>query len=283
MEEQSAYFVKSVEKAFDVLLAFTPERPRLTVSQIATLTDMTRASARRFLMTLADLGYLRADGPTYELTARSLDVGRAYLTGLTLPGVAEPHLKRLAAVLNETTTLCILDGADVVYVACVPSPRLLSVSITVGTRFPAWATSMGRVLLGGLLETELDQYLQKVHLHQYTGRSVSTIDQLRAEVDSVRDKGWSMVSEELEEGLRGVAVPIWGGDKIIAAANVSLQTHRASVKDVEKTVLPQLVDTARKIAIDYGGPSAGHHLPASTTNPANHDNPQSTRSSGLVT
>lgn len=268
MEEQAAYFVKSVEKAFDVLLAFTPERPRLTVSQIAALTNMTRASARRFLMTLADLGYLRANGPTFELTARSLDVGRSYLTGLSLPGVAEPHLKRLAAVLNETTTLCILDGADVVYVACVPSPRLLSVSITVGTRFPAWATSMGRVLLGGLPETELQQYLQEVHLHRYTGRSVSSIDQLRAEVESVRDKGWSMVSEELEEGLRGVAVPVWRGDKIVAAANVSLQTHRASVEDVEKTVLPQLLDTARRIALDYGEPSAGHYAPHQSTAPS---------------
>ncbi|MFP5312379.1 MAG: helix-turn-helix domain-containing protein, partial [Actinomycetes bacterium] len=174
MEEQAAYFVKSVEKAFDVLLAFGPDHSRLTVSQIAAQTDMTRASARRFLLTLADLGYLRAVGPAFELTARSLDIGRSYLAGLTLPRVAEPHLKKLAAELNETTALCILDGNDVVYVACVPSPRLLSVTITVGTRFPAWATSMGRVLLAGLPAPRLEEHLRSVRLHRFTGRSISS-------------------------------------------------------------------------------------------------------------
>ncbi|GAB3569106.1 IclR family transcriptional regulator C-terminal domain-containing protein [Arthrobacter alkaliphilus] len=258
MEEQAAYFVKSVEKAFDVLLAFSPEHPQLTVSQIAARTDMTRASARRFLMTLADLGYLRADGPTFELTARSLDIGRSYLTGLTLPGVAEPHLKALASTLNETTALCILDGPDVVYVACVPSPRLLRISITVGTRFPAWATSMGRVLLGGLPEPDLEKYLQTVQIHRYTNRSLSDVEQLRAEVKAAQDKGWSMVAEELEEGLRGVAVPVRRGSEIVAAANVSLQTHRASSTEVEKTVLPQLKQTAGKIALDYSGPASRH-------------------------
>jgi IclR family transcriptional regulator, pca regulon regulatory protein len=257
MEEQAAYFVKSVEKAFDVLLAFTPEHPRLTVSQVAARTEMSRASARRFLMTLADLGYLRADGATYELTARSLDVGRSFLAGLTLPKVAEPHLKALAQSLNETTTLCILDGSDVVYVACVPSPRLLSVSITVGTRFPAWATSMGRVLLAGLPEPELDKYLQEVQLERFTGRTVASTDELRAEVDSARANGWSMVSEELEDGLRGVAVPVRHGNNVVAAANVSLQTHRASVEAIEQTVVPRLQETARAIALDFGGPHAG--------------------------
>ncbi|WP_457973029.1 IclR family transcriptional regulator domain-containing protein [Arthrobacter sp. D1-17] len=256
MEEQPPYFVKSVEKAFDVLLAFTPEQPRLTVSQIASQTDMTRASARRFLMTLTDLGYLRADGSTYELTARSLDVGRSFLAGLTLPKVAEPHLRALAKTLNETTTLCILDGSDVVYVACVPSPRLLSVSITVGTRFPAWATSMGRVLLGGLPDPELEKYLQEVQLQRFTDRTVGTADQLRAEVETARSKGWSMVSEELEEGLRGVAVPVWRGNGMVAAANVSLQTHRTSAKAIEKIVVPKLQETARAIALDFGGPGA---------------------------
>lgn len=254
MEEQAAYFVKSVEKAFDVLLAFTPEHQRLTVSQVAARTDMTRASARRFLMTLADLGYLRAAGPTFELTARSLDIGRSFLAGLKLPKIAEPHLKALAAGLNETTALCTLDGPDVVYVVCVPSPRLLSVTINVGTRFPAWATSMGRVLLGGLPEPELEAYLRSVELRRYTDHSIGSIDQLRVEVKAARDRGWSMVSEELEEGLRGVAVPVRRGSVIIAAANVSLQTHRASPEAIEKTVLPRLLDTARQIELDYGGP-----------------------------
>lgn len=257
MEEQPAYFVKSVEKAFDVLLAFTPEAPRLTVSQVAKSADMTRASARRFLLTLTDLGYLRTDGPYFELTPRCLDIGRSFLGNLTLPGVAEPHLKSLAAELNETTSLCILDGTDVVYVACVPSPRVLSVSVRVGTRFPAWATSMGRVLLAALPEPELQEYFDSVHLQRFTERSIDSVDQLRAEIDAARTKGWSMVSQELEEGLRGVAVPVRRGNEVVAAVNVSLQTHRASAETIEEMVLPLLQDAARQIGNDYGGRHSG--------------------------
>jgi len=253
MEEPPAYFVKSVEKAFDVLLAFTPDSPKLTVSQVAARADMTRASARRFLMTLADLGYVHAEGPNYELTARSLDIGRSFLANLSLPGVAEPHLKSLAAKLNETTSLCILDGADVVYIVCVPSPRLLSVSISVGTRFPAWATSMGRVLLAALPEPELQSYLESVELRRFTEHSIGSPDRLRSELEATRAKGWSMVSEELEEGLRGVAVPVRRRNEVVAAVNVSLQTHRASADDLETPVIPRLQDTARQIAVDYGG------------------------------
>jgi IclR family transcriptional regulator, pca regulon regulatory protein len=253
MSENPAYFVKSVAKAFDVLLAFSLENPRMTVSQIASQVDITRASARRFLLTLADLGYLRADGPYFELAPRSLDVGQSFLANLALPKIAEPHLKSLAAELNETTSLCILDGTDVVYVACVPSPRLLSISITVGTRFPAWATSMGRILLGGLSEGQLEHYFDSVQLQRFTERSVGSLAELRTEIALSRTKGWSMVSQELEEGLRGVAVPVRRGNDIVAAVNVSLQSHRATTDEVEKTVVPLLQEAAYQIGRDYGG------------------------------
>lgn len=253
MEENAAYYVKSVEKTFDVLRSFDPDHPRLTVSQIAARADMTRASARRFLLTLTDLGYLRTDGPTFELTPRSLEVGNSYLANLGLPRIAERHLKALAADLNETTSLCILDGQDIVYVACVPSPRLLTVSISVGTRFPAWATSMGRVLLAALPEAELAGYLEAVNLQRFTERSIGSLEELREEVDLVRTRGWSMVTQELEDGLRGVAVPVRSGHQTVAAVNVSLQTHRASADTIEQTVVPQLRDAARQIGLDYGG------------------------------
>lgn len=253
MEENPAYFVKSVAKAFDVLLAFSLKYPRMTVSQVASQVDITRASARRFLLTLADLGYLRAEGPYFELAPRSLDVGQSFLANLALPKIAEPYLKSLAAELNETTSLCILDETDVVYVACVPSPRLLTISITVGTRFPAWATSMGRVLLGGLPEEQLDHYFDSVQLQRYTERSIGSLEQLRAEVVLCRTRGWSIVSQELEEGLRGVAVPVRRGRDIVAAVNVSLQTHRAGPIEVEKSLIPRLQEAALQIGRDYGG------------------------------
>ncbi|MCQ9165431.1 IclR family transcriptional regulator C-terminal domain-containing protein [Arthrobacter sp. STN4] len=255
MAETAAYFVKSVEKAFDVLLAFNGENPRLTVSQVAARAGMTRASARRFLLTLTDLGYLGADGPNFELTPRSLDIGHSFLAGLALPKIAEPHLKALAAELGETTSLCILDGTDVVYVACVPSPRLLSVSISVGTRFPAWATSMGRVLLGALSEAGLNAYFNTVQLERFTERSIMSLDQLRAEVELGRTQGWSMVSQELEDGLRGVAVPVRRGDDVIAAVNVSLQGPRTTADTIQRKVIPRLQEAARQIGNDYGGRS----------------------------
>ncbi|WAH96258.1 IclR family transcriptional regulator domain-containing protein [Arthrobacter sp. MMS18-M83] len=253
MEDSPEYYVKSVEKAFDVLRAFDPEHPRLTVTQVAARSDMTRASARRFLLTLTDLGYLRTDGALFELTPRSLEIANSYLANLALPRVAERHLKSLAADLNETTALCILDGQDIVYVACVPSPRLLSVSISVGTRFPAWATSMGRILLAALPETELESYLEGVNLERLTQQTIGSPEKLREEIELARSRGWAMVSQELEDGLRGVAVPVRSGNKTLAAVNVSLQTHRAPADTIEKTVVPHLQDAARHIGQDYGG------------------------------
>lgn len=257
VEEESAppHYVKSVEKTFAVLLSFTSEEPRLTVTQVASRADLSRAAARRFLLTLTDLGYLRADGSFFELTPRTLDIGASFMANLTLPRIAEPHLKTLAAELDETTSLCILDRADVVYVARVAAPRLLSVSINVGTRFPAWATSMGRVLLAGLAGHELDTYLDTVHLRPFTDHTVGTVGELRAAVDAARQAGWAVVSGELEEGLRGVAVPVWRGSQVVAALNVSLQRHRIGPEQIEKTIVPLLLDAARHIGDDYGGRS----------------------------
>jgi IclR family pca regulon transcriptional regulator len=250
---QPDYFVKSVEKAFAVLLAFSAEQPRLTMSQVATKVHVSRATARRFLLTLADLGYLRADEGAFEMTPRCLDLGASFLSSLSLPQIAEPHLKALSTQLSETTSLCVLDGPDIVYVARVASPRLLSVSINVGTRFPAWITSMGRVLIAGLSPIEREAYFEAVTLQHYTARSIATMDELRAEIDKVARNGWAIVSEELEDGLRGVAVPVWRNNRVVAAVNVSLQAYRASPDMVEATVIPLLQEAARLIGDDFGG------------------------------
>lgn len=251
--ESAPYYVKSVEKTFAVLLAFTSEEPRLTVTRAAARADLSRAAARRFLLTLTDLGYLRADGNFFELTPRTLDIGASFMAGLTLPRIAEPHLKSLAAQLDETTSLCILDRTDVVYVARVAAPRLLSVSINVGTRFPAWATSMGRVLLAGLDAGEREAYLNAVQLRAFTDYTVSSVDQLREAIDQAGKAGWTIVSGELEEGLRGVAVPMNRDSQVVAALNVSLQRHRAGAAAIEQEIVPLLQAAASRIGDDYGG------------------------------
>lgn len=248
-----AYWVKSVEKTFSVLLAFSADEPRLTITRAAAKADLSRAAARRFLLTLVDLGYLRMDGSHFELTPRCLDIGASFLANLSLPQIAEPHLKELAVNLNETASLCVLDGAEIVYLARVAAPRLLSVSVNVGTRFPAWATSMGRVLLAGLPERAREEFFASLSLQPFTHHSVSSIDRLRAEVDRAGAQGFSMVSQELDDGLRGVAVPVRRGNDLIAAINVSLQTHRVPEDEIARTVVPQLVQAAQSIADDFGG------------------------------
>src|SRR4051794_14313947 len=152
---RGADFVQSLERGLAVIRAFDHEHPELTLSEVAARTGVTRAVARRFLLTLAALGYVRSDGRFFSLTARGLELGYAYLSSLSLPEVAESHLEALVAEVNESSSVSVLDGDDVVYVARVPVSRIMTVSISVGTRFPAYVTSMGRVLLAGLPEDEL--------------------------------------------------------------------------------------------------------------------------------
>src|SRR5262249_25047423 len=143
-------FVQSLERGLAVVRAFGPDTPQLTLSEVARATGLTRAAARRFLLTLAELGYVRADGRAFSLRPRILELGFAYLSGLSLPETAQPHMEELSAKVHKSCSVSVLDGHDVVYVARVPTRRIMSVTIAVGTRFPAYATSMGRVLLAGL-------------------------------------------------------------------------------------------------------------------------------------
>ena len=177
-----------------MLLAFSSDDPRLTITRAAAKADLSRAAARRFLLTLTDLGYLRSDGKTFELTPRALDIGASFLSSLTLPQIAEPHLKQLAVDLDETTSLCILDGTDVVYIAACRHRGCSASRSTSGTRFPAWATSMGRVLVAGLPEVSRDAFFDRIEITKFTEHTVSSIEALRAEVERTAERGWSLVS-----------------------------------------------------------------------------------------
>src|ERR1044072_7243904 len=154
MPERESHFVQSLEPGLAVIRALDADTPELTLSEVARETGLTRAAARRFLLTLADLGYVRSDGRQFALTARVLELGYAYLSALSLPAIADPHLEALAADVRESSSLSVLDGDDIVYVARVPTSRIMRVAINVGTRFPAYATSMGRVQLAGLSDED---------------------------------------------------------------------------------------------------------------------------------
>jgi IclR family pca regulon transcriptional regulator len=244
------HFVQSLERGLAVIRAFGADDPELTLSDVARRTGLTRAAARRFLLTLSDLGYVRSDGRLFALTPRVLDLGYAYLSSLSLPEVAEPHLERLAAEVHESSSVSVLDGDEIVYVGRVPTSRIMRVAINVGTRFPAYATSMGRVLLSALDPDELDAYLARAEIRPLTARAIATADELRAELARVRSQGWALVDQELEEGLRSIAVPIRNGGRVVAAVNVSAHASRASKDTVRKVLLPPLLRTAANIEAD---------------------------------
>jgi IclR family transcriptional regulator, pca regulon regulatory protein len=251
MNERESHFVQSLERGLAVIRAFDAEHPELTLSDVARQTGLTRAAARRFLLTLRDLGYVRTDGRLFALTARVLELGYSYLSALTLPEVAEPHLEALVAEVRESSSLSVLDGDDIVYVARVPTSRIMRVAINVGTRFPAYATSMGRVQLAGLSDEDLTAYLERVDLKRLTAHTLATEAELRGELARIRAQGWALVDQELEEGLRSVAAPIRDRDgAVVAAVNVSAHASRATKDIVRKTLLPPLLETAGQIESD---------------------------------
>jgi IclR family transcriptional regulator, pca regulon regulatory protein len=251
VNERGDHFVQSLERGLAVIRAFGPEDPELTLSDVARRTGLTRAAARRFLLTLADLGYVRSDGKWFALTPRVLELGYAYLSSLSLPEIAEPHLERLAAEVRESSSVSVLDGDEIVYVGRVPTSRIMRVSINVGTRFPAYATSMGRVLLAALSDEELDAYLARAEIRPLTPRALATPEALRSELTRIRAQGWALVDQELEEGLRSVAAPVRDrAGRVVAAVNVSAHASRASTETVKHDLLPPLLDTAARIEAD---------------------------------
>jgi IclR family transcriptional regulator, pca regulon regulatory protein len=244
-------FVQSLDRGLAVIRAFGPGRERLSLSDVARETGLTRAAARRFLLTLVKLGYVRSDGREFSLRPRVLELGYAFLSGLAMPEIASPHLEELVAQVRESSSISVLDGQHIVYVARVPTKRIMTVAISVGTRFPAYATSMGRVLLAGLSPDELDKYLSEADLEAITARTVTDPDRLREIVSEVGRQGYAIVDQELEEGLRAIAAPIHGaGGAVIAAINLSAHASRVSLAAMRAVLLPALLETARQIEAD---------------------------------
>ncbi|WP_245645955.1 IclR family transcriptional regulator domain-containing protein [Pseudonocardia acaciae] len=244
--------VTSLERGLAVLEAFRPERRALTLSEVARLTDLDRASARRLLYTLVDRGYLRTDGQVFRLHPPVARLGHAYLSALELPKIARPHLRELAARVRESVSLAVLDGSEVVYVARVPTKRLMTVSVTVGSRLPAYATSLGKVLLAGQSDDWLDGYLASAQLPPLTPRTITDQARLRRELLRARSRGWAITDGELEPGLRSIALPVRATDgRTAAALNVSSHADRLDPEELAEVALPALRATATAIEEEY--------------------------------
>lgn len=252
------HFVQSLERGLAVVRAFSADAPEMTLSDVARRTGLTRAAARRFLLTLVDLHYVHTDGRVFWLSPRVLELGYAYLSSLSLPEVAEPHLERLVADVRESSSVSVLDGQDVIYVARVPVSRIMTVSINVGTRFPAYATSMGRILLSGLPDAELHAFLAAATLEPRSERAIASTEELAGELERVRRQGYSVVDQELEEGLRSIAVPIRDrSGATVAAMNLSTHASRRTIDSMRRELLPPLRETAARIEADLAAASSG--------------------------
>jgi IclR family transcriptional regulator, pca regulon regulatory protein len=247
-------FVQSLDRGLAVIRAFDAEHAELTLSEVARQTGLTRAAARRFLRTLVEIGYMRTEGGKFALRPKILELGFAYLSSLSLPEIALPHMEQLVEKVHESSSMCVLDGDEIVYVARVPTKRIMAVVIAVGTRFPAYATSMGRVLLAGRSDDWLDGFLASAELRRLTPHTMTDVPRLRAELVRIREHGWAQVDQELEEGLRSVAAPIHdAAGRVVAAINVAVNASRRTTEEVAAEVVPLLLDTARQIEQDLAG------------------------------
>ena len=245
---ESDDFVQSLARGLAVIRAFDAEHAELTLSEVARRASIPAAAARRFLRTLEALGYVRSEGRSFTLTPRVLELGFSYLSALSLPELMQPHLERLSREVGESVSAAVLAGGDIVYVARVPTRRIMTVGITIGTRFPAYATSMGRVLLAALPPDALADALEATEPRALTERTLIDAAALAAEIARVREQGWALVDGELEAGLRALAAPVHGRDgRVAAAINISTAAGGSSLEELRERYLPLLLGTTRAI------------------------------------
>jgi len=244
-------FMTSLARGLCVIQAFTQQTPQMSISQLALRTGLSRAAVRRCLYTLTKLGFAGTDdGQRYSLRPRILTLSHTYTASSSLAQAAQPILDRMSAALHESCSVVTLDGDDIVYIARTTVTRIMSADLGIGSRLPAFCTSMGRVLLAYLPPDQLEQYLSRIVLHRYTSRTVNTVEKLRTILRTVRRIGYAMVDQELEIGLRSVAVPILSqSGRVVAAINVSAQAQRMPLPEMQTRFLPHLRQSANELSM----------------------------------
>lgn len=242
-------FVEAFAKGLAVIAAFGDSADGLSMAEVAKRTSITRAGVRRMLLTLVMLGFAEERESRFFLTPRVLRLGYAYLSSLSLREIAQPAIEKLARECDEIVAVTVLDGDDVTYVARAEPSSVLRRSLTVGSRIPAFCTSMGRVLLAALLEEELDTRLARMPRPAFTRRTITDVGRLKQEIAQARSRGWCFASEELELGACGIAAPIRDGKgKTVAALNISTNLGRYTEKAFTKQFRPLLLDLAGQLS-----------------------------------
>jgi IclR family pca regulon transcriptional regulator len=245
-------FVEALARGLDILGCFNAERPLLTLTEVATATGLARPTARRLLLTLEELGFVRAVGNQFSLTPRVLSLGMAFVSSLGLWDIARPHLERLVSATGESSSMSQLDGSDIVYVTRVAVPKLIALRVEIGTKFPATQTSQGKVLLAALEPAELAAVLaqpSRSGLPRFLPRDEQ---KFAAELRAIRARGWAVANEELAPGIRSVAVPVRdGAGRVQAAMNVTVHAAETSVEKLTNDYLPLLLRTAGDVSADW--------------------------------
>jgi IclR family pca regulon transcriptional regulator len=242
-------YVQSFARGLSVIRSFSADAPSQTLSEVAQRTGLTRAGARRILLTLEGLGYVESHGRQFSLTPKILDLGFAYLSSLPLWNLAEPVMEALVADVKESCSAAVLEGCDIVYVLRVPTHKIMSINLGLGSRLPAYCTSMGRVLLSGLPMEDMRGRLRASERIARTARTVTELVTLEGLVEEVRQQGWCLVNQELEEGLVSLAAPIRDRNgNVLAALNISGQANRTPAPQMVEQFLPKLLAAAQSIS-----------------------------------
>jgi len=243
-------FMTSLARGLAVIRAFSDQRRSLTIAQISHKTGIPRAAVRRCLHTLKQLGYADSDANNFSLKPKTLTLGYSYLSSTPLAVSAQPYLNQVSRTLHESSSLAVLDGSEVLYVARSATSRVMSVSLNAGSRLPAYCSSLGRIMLAHLPEEALDDYLQKVELKAFTPHTVVSVARLREILEKVRQEGYAVLNEELEVGLRSIAVPVRGASgNVVAAINVGAQATRISARKMKEEFLPVLQRAAQELSV----------------------------------
>jgi IclR family pca regulon transcriptional regulator len=248
-DDRGEHFLESLERAMRVLRAFDAETPERTLTDVADATGMSRATARRILLTFVDLGYVILRGRAFTLSPRVLEFGFSYLANLGLTGVAQPHMTELSRQIGEVVLLAVLDGHDVRYIARADAPRILNLSVPVGARSPAHVTSAGRMLVASSPPAEVDAYLRTADIRRYTDWTVTDTEQLRSQLEEAADRGWAHSISELDVGMEGVAVLVPGARSGVALSSLFPVT-RFEPRELVDSVVTPLQEYAVRIAND---------------------------------
>ncbi|MFA9431119.1 IclR family transcriptional regulator C-terminal domain-containing protein [Egicoccus sp. AB-alg2] len=245
-------FIEALARGIDVIRAFAPSRPTMVLSEVAEATGLARPTARRILLTLQELGYARLDDRGWSLTPRVLELGTAYVHSQGLWELARPHMEDLVRQTGESSSIAQLDGSDIVYVARVAVPKIITFAVAIGTRFPALQTSLGKVLLAALPPEEVETRLAEPSRSGITPRWQPSREEREQHLREVRARGWAVADEQLAAGIRSAAVPLRDGEgRVVAAMNVTVHAAETSVETLTDEHLPRLLAAAGRISHDY--------------------------------